>query len=213
MQLIYGTKNIAKIAWMQKCMRSCGHALDLEIIGLDQLNRSFPDIAEEGNNPLDNARTKALAYYQMIKKPVFSCDSGLYFDGLPEDLQPGLHIRRVQGKRLNDDEMILHYALLAKEHGGQLIARYINGICLVMDDHLTFEYMGEDIATQKFIIAATPHEKRVQGFPLDSLSVHIQSNTYYFDLHESKYDQEEAWHTSKGFCRFFTSAIHTLATM
>ena len=33
-----------------------------------------------------------------------------------------------------------------------------------------------------FILAAKPHEKRVEGFPLDSLSIDIGSGKYYYDL-------------------------------
>lgn len=207
MKLIYGTKNNGKIESMQKCLEALTFEFDVEMIGLSELGNSFPDIDENGNNPLDNARAKALAYHGILKKPVFSLDSGLYFDGLPDHLQPGLHIRRVNGKRLTDDEMIAYYSKLAEENGGRLVARYMNGICLVMDDHLIFEHMGEDIATQKFIIASIPHKKRAEGLPLDSLSIHIASNQYFYDMNEGQYNKEDAWHTGKGFYHFFHSAL------
>jgi len=44
------------------------------------------------------------------------------------------------------------------------------------------EYMGEDIASDPFLLVAKPHEKRREGFPLDSLSVHIESGKYYYDF-------------------------------
>ena len=64
---------------------------------------------ETGNTPLENARQKAIAYYQVFKMPVFSCDSGLYFDEVPDEIQPGVHVRNVNGRCLSDDEMIAYY--------------------------------------------------------------------------------------------------------
>lgn len=41
--------------------------------------------------------------------PVFSCDSGLYFDGVhgvQEEIQPGVHVRNVNGRSLLDEDHI-----------------------------------------------------------------------------------------------------------
>ena len=38
------------------------------------------------------------------------------------------------------------------------------------------------IATEPFILTAIPHTKRVEGFPLDSLSIDIATGKYYYDL-------------------------------
>ena len=35
-----------------------------------------------------------------------SMDDGLYIENIPEELQPGLFVRRVNGKELNNEEMI-----------------------------------------------------------------------------------------------------------
>ncbi len=42
--------------------------------------------------------------------------------------------------------------------------------------------MDMSIATEPFTLVAEPHAKRVEGFPLDSLSVDIGSGKYYYDL-------------------------------
>lgn len=207
MNIIYGTKNNGKVVSMQKSLDKLKPDYNIELIGLNQLNEVFPEVNEDGNNPLENARKKAMAYYSFIKKPVFSLDSGLYFDGLPEYLQPGLNIRRINGKRLNDAEMIDYYSKLAKDHGDKLIARYVNGICLVLNDDLMFEHMGDNISTAEFIISSTSHSKRVEGFPLDSLSIHIQSNMYFFDMQNEKFDKEDFFSIDTGFREFFVSAL------
>ena len=58
-------------------------------------NEPGDGINENGKTPLENAEIKAKAYYEAFQMPVFSCDSGLYFDELQEEEQPGLHVRRI----------------------------------------------------------------------------------------------------------------------
>lgn len=177
MKLIYGTKNKAKVNHMKKI----SNYLNIDIEGVDL---GVEDISEKGTSIEENARIKALHFYSKIKQPVFSCDSGLYFDHLDDEKQTGIFIRRVNSKRLTDEEMIDYYSNIAKENGGQAIARYKNAICLVMNENEIYEYSGLDLASTSFKIVEKPHEKRREGFPLDSLSVEIKSNKYYFDIKE-----------------------------
>ena len=99
MKILYGTTNKAKLHVMKNAVES----LDVELIGLGDMDSELPYIIENGETPLENAEIKARAYYEAFHIPVFSCDSGLYFDELKEDEQPGLHVRRVNGKELTDD--------------------------------------------------------------------------------------------------------------
>lgn len=121
---IYGTLNAAKIQYMREVFEP----LELCLKGIGELTLLIPEVDESGNNPLENARIKALSYYKAlsaqmdINYPVFSCDSGLYIDCLDENRQPGVHIRRVGAKNLTDEEMIAYYAALAEEHGGEVRA-------------------------------------------------------------------------------------------
>ena len=65
----------------------------------------------------ENARQKALAYYRICGQPVFSQDSGLYIEGLPKERQPGVHVRRVNGVNLTDEQMRKYYKKIAAELG------------------------------------------------------------------------------------------------
>ena len=94
MKILYGTGNIAKINSMKNMLRN----LEIEIISLNDVNLKVEKIYENGNSPLENAKIKAFAYYKVWGKPVFSCDSGLYFDNIPDEVQPGVHVRTVNGK-------------------------------------------------------------------------------------------------------------------
>jgi len=200
MKLLYGTSNKSKITTMQEHVAPLG----IEILSLEDVNAPEIDIDESGSNPLENARIKALAYYNALGMPIFSCDSGMYIDGLDDNRQPGVHVRRIGGRRLNDDEMIAYYSALAKEFGGSIEARYINAICLVMDENIIHEYAGEDIASEYFNIVSQPHPNRSEGFPIDSLSVHIASGMYYYDIANYK---EKYFGIADGFSAFFRRAL------
>ena len=137
MRILYGTTNQAKLDSMKRITKVLG----IEIIGLKDVNQPLPHIEESGKNPLENAKMKAEAYYKAFSMPVFSCDSGLYFDNIEEKLQPGTHIRRVNGKELTDEEMIEYYSGLAKSHDDRLIGRYRNAIYFILDDEIKFSGM------------------------------------------------------------------------
>ena len=185
MKILYGTTNQAKLTSMQRLTAS----LPIEIIGLKDLNRPLPQVDESGRDLLENAKIKAKAYYEAFGMPVFSCDSGLYFEGLEEERQPGPHTRRVRGKELTDEEMIEYYGQLAREHGGRLIGRYRNAVCFILDENTSFLSMDEALATEWVAITGVPHPRRVKGYPLDSLSVDIETGEYFYDMKERSVDQ------------------------
>lgn len=180
--LLYGTGNSAKLSHMREALRS----LDVEILGLRDMDKSAPEVPENGKSPLENAREKALAYYRFYGVSVFSMDSGLYFDNVPEEEQPGVHVRNVAGKRLSDNEMIAYYCGLARKYGGRLTARYKMAVCLVMSENEIFQSMDESLWGKPFYLVGEPHQKPHQeGYPLDRLSVDIISGKYYYDLPNS----------------------------
>ncbi|HYF81557.1 MAG TPA: non-canonical purine NTP pyrophosphatase [Clostridia bacterium] len=201
MELLYGTSNPGKLQHMREMLGGLG----IEIVGLNDVDLHIGYIDESGNNPLDNARVKALAYYRAAKMPVFSCDSGLFVEALRDEEQPGVHVRRVNGKVLNDEEMIEHYSSLALKLGGELKARYKNAICLVLNEENVYEYDGEDISSESFLIASKAHVKRIAGFPLDSLSLHNESRKYYMDIED--YCNIENDKLAMGFRNFFIKTI------
>ena len=94
MKILYGTTNNGKL----QAMRTALESFDIELIGLSDIDCELPGINENGKTPLENAEIKAKAYYEALHMPVFSCDSGLYFDELSDEEQPGIHVRRVGGK-------------------------------------------------------------------------------------------------------------------
>ena len=100
--LIYGTGNAGKLDLMRHYLSTLQ---EIRLLGLKDLPFCWGEIEECGKDPLENARQKALAYYRICGQPVFSQDSGLYIEGLPKERQPGVHVRRVNGVNLTDEQM------------------------------------------------------------------------------------------------------------
>ncbi|MEA4875213.1 non-canonical purine NTP pyrophosphatase [Anaerorhabdus sp.] len=201
MKILYGTHNKAKLNAMRECLEEI---LNIELVGLQDLHLPIPNIEESGSNPLENAIIKAKQFYNEFKMPVFSCDSGLYFEGVEDDLQPGTYVRRVNGKELSDEEMITYYSNLASKYENGLIARYQNAICLIMDDNHSYTSMDDTLSAGSFRIISKPHGKKVEGFPLDSISVDLKTNTYFFDLKDKTIDKSLI---NEGFRNFFINAL------
>ncbi len=199
MKLLYGTTNNGKLQAMKNALKD----FDIELIGLKDLEGVLPKIREDGTTPLENAELKARAYYEAFGIPVFSCDSGLYFEELSEEEQPGLHVRRIGGKELTDEEMIEYYSALAEKHGGKITGRYRNAIYFILDGEHHYSSMDMSIATEPFVLVTKPHEKRVKGFPLDSLSVDIPTGKYYYDLEV----KDVSTSVDDGVRVFFTKAL------
>ena len=101
-------------------------------------------------------------------------------ENLPLDKQPGTHVRRVNGKELNDEEMIDYYTNLAKEYGGKLYAKWIYGM-VIYNGKEAKEYSW---SKKDFYFVNKPCEKRNPGYPLDSMSIMPECNKYFVDLTE-----------------------------
>ena len=196
MKLLYGTTNKSKIDFMQRRVQPLG----IELLSLTDISAPKMRIKESGNSPIENARIKAQAYFDALKIPLFSCDSGLYIDGLDNARQPGTNVRG-QGDYMTDDDAIAYYSALAAEMGGKMVARYVNAICLILEDGRVIEHMGDDVASEPFYLVSKPHKIRKEGFPLDSLSVNIETGEYYYDMKNGwKYGSKKS---DDGFANFF----------
>lgn len=196
MKLLFGTGNSAKLEVVKRRLEPLG----IELIGLKEMNKEIPDVVENGNTPLENAEKKAKAYYEAFHIPVFSCDSGLYIDNIPDSEQPGVHVRTINGKYLTDDEMLEHYTKIAVKYGNP-VARYRNAICLYLSQDKVYSAMDKDMESEPFIITSIPHSNiRKEGFPLDSISIDMKTGKYYYDLAEEELDQVAV---EEGFLRFF----------
>ena len=101
-------------------------------------------------------------------------DDTMYIEGIPDDKQPGVYVRRVNGKRLNDEEMIHHYTELVKKYGnqGKLKTKWILGLAIIKDGK-TFTYEG---ITNEYYLSDKPTKERKEGYPLSSILINVKAN-------------------------------------
>lgn len=203
MRILYGTGNPAKLEAMQNRLKE----LPVELVSLKEIEAEtgikIPEAAESGKVPLENARMKAHAYYKAYKMPVFSCDSGLYIKELPEHLQPGVHVRTIDGKCLSDEEMQEYYGGLAAKYGN-LTSQYQNAICFILDEEHIYESMDKSLASKPFLLTAKAHPVKKQGFPLDAMSVDMASGRYFYDLEDAIVEKVAV---EDGFLAFFKEVL------
>lgn len=133
-------------------------------------------------------------------------EEGITIPEVPEEVQPGVHVRTINGKSLSDEQMIEYYAGLVKQYGN-LTAKYKNAICFVMDKEHIYEAMEPSMESEKFILTDIPHSMvRKKGFPLDSMSIDRKTNKYYYDLPAERLEQVAV---EDGFLMFFQKVLNS----
>ena len=174
-KVLFATGNESKI----KRFKSKLEKNNIEIISIKDIDKSV-DINENGKNAIENALIKARAYASICDYPVFAMDDNLYIDGIPDEKQPGMYVRRVNGKRLNDDEMIEYYSDLARKYGdnGKITCRWVYGMAVINNGkESTYTWSKED-----FYIVDKPSNKINPGYPLDTISINKELNKYITDI-------------------------------
>ena len=109
-------------------------------------------------------------------------DDNLYLENVPDNKQPGMYVRRVGGKTLNDEEMIEHYINLAKQYGtdGKITARWVYGMAIINNEkEKTFIWSKED-----FYLVDIPSNIVQKGYPLNTISVNKKLNKYFTEMTE-----------------------------
>lgn len=184
-KVLFATGNPTKAKRFSKGLLEKG----IEVITLADIGSEI-EVEENGKNAIENALIKARVYSKKYNMPVFAMDDNLFIDNIPDDKQPGMFVRRVNGKRLSDEEMIEYYSNLAKKYGdnGRLICRWVYGIAVIKDgNEMTYTWSKND-----FYLVDKPSDKINPGYPLNSISVNIRLNKYFTDIteHEKAMQQE-----------------------
>ncbi len=177
MKVLFATTNPAKVKRYKEQLSENG----IELISINDIDEKI-DINENGKDAIENAYIKAKTYYDKTKIPTIGMDDCLFIEGISEEEQPGTNVRRVNGKRLNDEEMIEHYTKLVKKYGNKLTAKWVYGMVIYTDEGVSkFTWSKDD-----FYLVDKPIEKRNVGYPLDSISVIPESGKYFAELVEQK---------------------------
>lgn len=122
---------------------------------------------ETGFTAEENAEIKAKFYSSITQLPVFSEDEALYVDFLPDNQQPGVFVRRINGRDEVDDDQLLYYweSIIAKVPKDQRTGRW----------HFAYSLATPDGKAKTFtldtpLLFFSPSSKiRLPGWPMSSL--------------------------------------------
>lgn len=200
MKVLFATTNLAKVKKYKKALEEKG----IELITINDLDFKL-NIDENGKNAIENAYIKAKTYYDATKMTTIGMDNCLFIEELPEEKQPGTHVRRINGKELTDEEMIVYYTNLVKEYGGRLTAKWVYGMVI---------YNGEEKkeytwTKSNFYLVDKPCNKRNPGYPLDSISVMPENNQYWLELTEEEKRKSTEKNDNDGVIEFIVNNINT----
>lgn len=175
-KVLFATGNPSKAKRFSKGLLDKG----IEVITLKDIEKDI-EINEDGKNAIENAIIKAKAYAEIVDMPVFAMDDNLYLENVPEEKQPGVFVRRVNGKRLTDEEMLQHYTGLVKEYGkeGKLDCKWVYGMAVINEKKEISTYTWEKGG---FYFVEKISDKIRAGYPLDSISINKKLNKYFTDI-------------------------------
>lgn len=175
-KVLFATGNPSKAKRFSKGLLDKG----IEVITLKDIEKDI-EINEDGKNAIENAIIKAKAYAEIVDMPVFAMDDNLYLENVPEEKQPGVFVRRVNGKRLTDEEMLQHYTGLVKKYGkeGKLDCKWVYGMAVINEKKEISTYTWEKGG---FYFVEKISDKIRAGYPLDSISINKKLNKYFTDI-------------------------------
>ena len=176
-ELLFATGNIAKVNRFHDKLFENG----INLKSLKDVNAEI-QIEENGKTALENAIMKATACYKSTGITTRAIDDTMYIEDIPEDKQPGVYVRRVNGRRLTDEEMIDYYTNLVKTYGkdGKLNTKWISGIVIIKDGKV---YTHEEV-TSEYYLVDTPTPEVKEGYPLSSILINKKLNKYDIYLTE-----------------------------
>lgn len=198
-KLFYATSNKSKLHNMRFRLQD----YPIEVLCPDDLKIHI-EIDENGKTAMENALHKAEEYYKKVPLPTIAGDSGVVLIGVAEEDQPGLFVRRVNGKVLTDDEMIDYYAGLARKSGNHCTLQYVTGIALITADGVkTMELLDRPLQ-----LCAEPNPNRKhKGNPLDVVTK-TADGRYFNDLS----DEERTAYDRQGEQQFTEFVVSNLLT-
>ena len=181
-QILFATGNQSKAKRFSKGLLDKG----IEVLSLNDLGISL-NIEEKGKDAIENALIKVRACYKEKHMPVMGMDDTLYMEGVPEDKQPGLYVRRVGGKTLSDEEMIDYYTDLVKKYGvdGRINCKWVYGLAVINEkgEESTYTWFKDD-----FYMVDTRSNKINIGYPLNSISKYKKIDKYFTDVTDADMD-------------------------
>ena len=164
-----------------------------EILSFSNLEiEGKPD--ESGETAEENAQIKARFYSQRTNLPVFSEDEALCVDFLSSDKQPGVHVRRIEGKsEVSDDELFAYWEkIVARVPKEKRTGYWYVAYCLLIP--------GGKIKTMAIdypITFFSPSSKiRIPGWPMSSLEGPTKFGKPHSELNNEERQEMERKHNA-----------------
>ena len=175
-QILFATSNESKVKRFYSGLLKKG----IQVLSLNDLGLKI-EVSEVGKNVIENAKLKALAGFEKTHIPTIGMDDSLFMENVPENEQPGLFVRRVNGKTLSDSEMIEHYSKLVKKYGvnGRLNVKWIYGLVCINSSGKISQFSWE--ANYTYMVE-TPSPKIDVGYPLNSITKFKETDEYLTDV-------------------------------
>lgn len=181
MKLLFATGNENKYKLMQRRLKEIE---EVEVIMPKHINVKI-SVKEDGETAEENAIKKAKAYYNKTKLATIAEDSGLWVEKFLDDEQPGLFVKRVNGREdLSDEEILNCYIEKLKNVGGESNARYKTGIAVIDKEGKVF---SKTVNEELFIFTANKNNKEyIDGGLLDGISYDPINGKYFNELNEEE---------------------------
>ena len=121
-KIVVATTNSSKV----KRLRTLLYGIDYELVSLQEATKeSIPEAEESKETPLEIAMEKAVHYakYLPAETIVLSQDDTIKFEGIKEEDNPGMHIKKPVIERygnFTDEFAAEYYKSLAEKYGGSI---------------------------------------------------------------------------------------------
>ena len=181
MKLLFATGNDMKFQLMKERLKELDY---IELVSPKDEGIVL-SIDENGKTAEENAIIKARAYHELTHLPTIAEDSGLFIDKFKDSEQPGLYVKRVNGREdLTEDEILAYYIAKLKEHGGRSLAHYYTGVCIIDDNN----NMYSDTIDETEFLLTTNQSVRVnlKGGVLDQISFDLDAEKFFNDRSEEE---------------------------
>ena len=169
MKVLIATKNKGKIEKYSSILKKIG----LDFYTLNDIDLDL-QINENGETTTENAIIKARGYFEKVNTPVLADDSGLIIDKLPPEKQPGIYVKRHNGKELNDEEILNLYSKEIEEVGGESTGAFVISISIIDENG----NIHTKETKHKRLFVSEPDTNRIPGYPLSSLVYDKETNMY-----------------------------------
>lgn len=204
-KLLFATGNDYKFHSLQEWLRCIP---EIELVSPKMLNIKV-DVKEDGKTAVENAIKKAKAYYEITKLPTLTDDAGLFIENFPENEQPGLYVKRIDGiDGLSNDEIVDRYINKLKKYGEESFAHYFDGLCLIDKEG---NIHSKSLVCKDFILTPKKNNKKsIDGGILECISFDIEANKYFDDR---TYEESIDYDFDKEYVQFIKDSLNLKTTL